>query len=191
MTQEICDKVADDFLPAWKFVPDWFVTSNMIEKFYTALYVDDGLLFFDEDSGNATFCCNEMGILRVNSNNINLDYTNDEEDDPDDPDAIILARLLAWDSKFEKHRAVKWVLNEELMPLVWHAKRWWNFCMSEDEKKKKNRTNFYWVMLLVRISISKHENYSIKNICVYSSKSKIKTKNILRCKSNIVYSQVL
>ena len=31
-TQEICDKVADDFLTALKFVPDWFVTSKMIKK---------------------------------------------------------------------------------------------------------------------------------------------------------------
>ena len=22
------------------------------------------------------------------------------------------------------------------MPVVWHPKRWWNFCMSEDEKKE-------------------------------------------------------
>ena len=22
------------------------------------------------------------------------------------------------------------------MPIVWHLKRWWNFCMSEDEKKE-------------------------------------------------------
>ena len=22
------------------------------------------------------------------------------------------------------------------MPIVWHPKRWWNFCMSEDEKKE-------------------------------------------------------
>ena len=24
------------------------------------------------------------------------------------------------------------------MPIAWHPKRWWNFCKSEDEKKKKN-----------------------------------------------------
>ena len=24
----------------------------------------------------------------------------------------------------------------ELMPTVWHPKRWWNFCMSENEKKE-------------------------------------------------------
>ena len=40
------DKVVDDFLPALKFVSDWFVTSKMIKKLSTALYADDGLLFF-------------------------------------------------------------------------------------------------------------------------------------------------
>ena len=28
--------------------------------------------FFDEYSGDVTFCCDEMGILRVNLNNISL-----------------------------------------------------------------------------------------------------------------------
>ena len=74
-----------------KFNPDWFVTSKMIKKLYTALYADDGLLFFDEDSVNVIFCCNEMGILSVNLNNINPDNNFAE----DDPDTIILIRLLA------------------------------------------------------------------------------------------------
>ena len=30
-TQELCDKNVDDFLPAFKFVPDWFVTRKLIE----------------------------------------------------------------------------------------------------------------------------------------------------------------
>ena len=38
--------------------------------------------FFDEDSGDFTFCCDEMGILSVNLNNINLD-NNFDEDNPD------------------------------------------------------------------------------------------------------------
>ena len=33
-------------LAALKLVPDWFVTSKLIKKIYTALYADDGLLFF-------------------------------------------------------------------------------------------------------------------------------------------------
>ena len=68
----------------------------MIKKLYNALYADDGPLFLDDDSGDVTFCCNEMGILSVNLNNINLDNIFDE----DDPDAIILIRLLVWYSKF-------------------------------------------------------------------------------------------
>ena len=74
-----------------KHIPDWFVTCKIIKKLYTALYADDGLLFFDEDSGNVTFCCNKMSILSVNLNNINLDKNFDE----DDPATIILIRHLA------------------------------------------------------------------------------------------------
>ena len=44
-----------------------------------------------------------MGILRVNLNNINRDNNFDE----DDPDTIILIRLLAWYSKFKKRKALK------------------------------------------------------------------------------------
>ena len=28
-------------------------------------------------------------------------------------------------------------ISEELMPVAWHPKGWWNFCLKEDEKKKK------------------------------------------------------
>ena len=27
-------------------------------------------------------------------------------------------------------------LSEELMPIALHPKRWWNFCVSEDEKEE-------------------------------------------------------
>ena len=67
-----------------------FVASKMIKKHNTVWYADDGLLFFDECSGGVAFCCNEMGILIVNLNNINLDNNFDEYD----PDTVILSRLL-------------------------------------------------------------------------------------------------
>ena len=44
-----------------------------------------------------------MGILSVNFNNINLDNNVDE----DNPDTIILIKLLAWHSKFKKRTALK------------------------------------------------------------------------------------
>ena len=67
-----CDKAVDDFLPALKYVPSWFVTSKMIRKLFHALITDD-ILFFDKDSGNATFSNDEMGILSVDLNNNSLD----------------------------------------------------------------------------------------------------------------------
>ena len=43
-----------------------------------------------------------MGILNVNLDNINLDDNFDE----DDPDTIVVIRLLTWHSKFERHKTV-------------------------------------------------------------------------------------
>ena len=72
-TQTNCDEAVDDSLAALKLSPDWFVASKTIKKVCTALYADDDLLFFDGDSGDVTFCWNEMGIFSVNLNNINFD----------------------------------------------------------------------------------------------------------------------
>ena len=64
-TQRMCDEAVDDCLAALKLVSNWFVTSkiykNLQKKVYTALYADENILYFDEDSGNDF--CNEMAIL--------------------------------------------------------------------------------------------------------------------------------
>ena len=44
--REMCDKPFDDFLPALKFIPDWFVTSKMIKKLHNALFEEGDKLFF-------------------------------------------------------------------------------------------------------------------------------------------------
>ena len=91
-TQEMCNKAIDDILPSLKFVPDWFVTNKMIKKLLTNLYAADNILYFNEDSSDAVFSCNEMGILSIDLNNINLDDTNHDEDDSEN---ITHIRLLA------------------------------------------------------------------------------------------------
>ena len=65
-------------LAALKLIPNWFVTSKMIKKLYTAFQADDCLLFLDEDSGDDTFCCTEMSIVCVNLKNDNLDNSSDQ-----------------------------------------------------------------------------------------------------------------
>ena len=69
-----------------KLIPDWFVTSKMIKKLFTALYEDRNILYFNEDFGDAVFNYNEMVIVNIDLNNINLDDNFDEED----PKNIIL-----------------------------------------------------------------------------------------------------
>ena len=44
-TQEICDEAVDSYLAALKFVPDWFVTREMIKNliilYFIKIYDDD------------------------------------------------------------------------------------------------------------------------------------------------------
>ena len=69
----------------------------MIKKLFTALYAGETILYFKEDSGNAAFNYNEMGFVKIDLHDINLD----DNFDKDDPDTIILIRLLAWHIKSE------------------------------------------------------------------------------------------
>ena len=62
----------------------------MIKKLFTALYADENILFFNEDSGNAVFNSNELGIVNIDLNKISLDDNFDEYD----PDAMVFGRLL-------------------------------------------------------------------------------------------------
>ena len=94
----MCDKAVDDCLATLKFVSDWFVTNKMVKELFTTLYPDENILYFNEDSCNVVSSCNEMGILKIDLNNVNLDDSND-------PDTIILIRRLTWHIKFEKRKS--------------------------------------------------------------------------------------
>ena len=107
----------------------------MIKKLLIALYADENIVYFNEDYGNVVFNCNKMCILNLDLNNISLDNNFDEGN----PDTIIFIRLLAWHIKFKKRKALKEKLNEELMPIVWHPKRWWNVLCQKMRKWKQNQ----------------------------------------------------
>ena len=79
-----------------ELIPDWLVTSKIIKKLFAVLYADKNILYFNEDPGDVAFNYNEMGIVNIDLNNINLDYSFDQED----PNTIILIRLLTWHTKF-------------------------------------------------------------------------------------------
>ena len=104
-TKRMYDEAVDDCLATLKFIPDWFVTSNGLEKFLNAFHANDDTLFFNEDFDKVTFIANQRHILAVDLDKINLD--NDNNFDEDDPDTIIHARLFPRCSKFEKRKALK------------------------------------------------------------------------------------
>ena len=99
----MCDETVDHCLAALKFVPDWFVTSKMLEKFHNVLHNNDDILFYNEDFDKVTFIANKKHIFAVDLEKINLDNNFNEND----PDTIIHIILLAWPSKFKKRKALK------------------------------------------------------------------------------------
>ena len=75
-----------------------------LKKLYTALYADDNIIYFNENSGDEmVFSCNDMDIFSIDLNNIYLDNNFDEYD----LDTIILIRILPWHTKFEKRKTLK------------------------------------------------------------------------------------
>ena len=90
------DKAVDVFLPALKFVCDWFVASKMIKKLHIALFANGDILLFDKNSSNVTsdikFSSEKMGIIHV--------------------------ILLTWHNKLKQYKAFKKDISEELMPLA-------------------------------------------------------------------------
>ena len=71
----------------------------MIKNIFTVLYANENIIYFNEDSGNVVFSCNEISFPNIDLNDINLDDTNYDEDDPytiiliRDSYTIILIRL--------------------------------------------------------------------------------------------------
>ena len=73
-----------------------------------------------------------MGILNIDLNCINLDEDNQ----------ILL----------KKCKALKKELNEKLFSVGWHPKRWWDWCMSKDQKKR-NGFNVYRRVIKVCVQV--------------------------------------
>ena len=92
-----------DSLVLLKLTIDCFFRIKIIKKLYTVLYADEDMLYFNEDADNVIFCCNKMGIHRVNYKNISRDNNFDE----DDPDNIILVTPLAYYIKLGKGKSLK------------------------------------------------------------------------------------
>ena len=71
-TQKMCNKAVDSYLPTLKFIPDWFVISEMIEKANDAVLSNDDIVFGDLDSYIVKFFSSDVGINSINLNKLIL-----------------------------------------------------------------------------------------------------------------------
>ena len=63
------------------------------------------------------------------------EYSDDDDDDDDDDED----NFFKWYDGYKKRKAQKASIKEELMPIAWHPSRYWDWCMSEDEKKETEK----------------------------------------------------
>ena len=80
-SQRTCNEAADDYLAALKLIPDWFVTSIMLEKLDNALHANDDILFYSEHLDKVTFTANQRHIPAVNLDKVNLEDNNNLDED--------------------------------------------------------------------------------------------------------------
>ena len=58
----------------------------------------------------------------------------DHWDNDDDED-----KFFVWYDGYKNRKAQKPNIKEELLPIAWHPSRYWDWCMSEDEKKETEK----------------------------------------------------
>ena len=97
-----------------EFVPEHFKTQEICDK---AVIDDSTSLLFGPD-------------WFVSQQQIKSWHDDDDFYDYDD--------IIEWYNGYLKRKAQKAKIKEELMPIVWHISRWWNWCMSEDGKRPWN-----------------------------------------------------
>ena len=92
----MCDNGANAFLIALKFVADWSVTNELLEKLDNSVFSNVDMFFHDLDSNFSTIFSSDMGFSTADLNNINLD----DNFDKDDPETINHVRFMTWHNTF-------------------------------------------------------------------------------------------
>ena len=88
----------------------------------------ENILYDDEISGGIVDTPKEQQVKI---------WHNDDDDDDDE--------IFEWYEGYEKRKAQKLKIKEELLPTPWHPSRWWDWCMSKDKEKNRNVVGIIWV----------------------------------------------
>ena len=114
-TQKICERVVENEPYNLKFVLDHFKTQEICDK---AVRDDSSSLQYVPD-------------WFVTREEVSMWYDDSEYCDDEDED-----NFFKWYDSYKKRKTQKASIIEELMPVAWHPSRYWDWCISEDEKKE-------------------------------------------------------
>ena len=114
-TQEMCERAVEKKPWSLKFVPDRHKTQGKYydvvqEGSYLAEYVPDWFVL----QGKLKILDDYKGFCN--------NYFFDE--------------LIEWHDGYQKRKAQKAKIKEELLHIVWHPSRYWDWCVHEDEKQE-------------------------------------------------------
>ena len=47
--------------------------------------------------------------------------------------------MIKWYEYYKKQKAQRANIKKDLMPTAWHPSKWWDWCVTEDEKKETEK----------------------------------------------------
>ena len=112
-TQRICERAVENEPDTLKFVPDHFKTQEICDK---TVRDDSSSLQYVRDR----FVTREGVAMWYDDSG----YCDDDENN-----------FFKWYDGYKKRKAQKASKKEDLLPITWYPSRYWDWCISEDEKK--------------------------------------------------------
>ena len=112
-TKKMCQMAVEDEPEALELVPDHFQMQKICDK---AVKDESSSLLFVPDWF--------VSQQQIKSWHDDDDFYGDNE-------------IIDWYNGYQKCKAQKSKIKEELMSIAWHSSRWWDWCVPEDEKNRQ------------------------------------------------------
>ena len=134
-TEKICMEAVHTKPYTLRYVPDYFKTQEMCDE---AVRMELYSLEFVPDRLKTHEMCNEAMRRGQHALQFAPDWVVVLQEmwceDFDDNDYLIRSR-----NAYQKRKAQKAKIKEQLLPIAWHPSRWWNWCIANDEKKETEK----------------------------------------------------
>ena len=144
----MCEKAVKDEPYVMKYVPDHFKTQKMC---YKAVKNDPSFLQLVSDHFKTQKLCykavkNDPSFLQsvpdwfITKEWIDMWYDDDKDKSFELYDDVLdKYNFFEWYEGYHKRKAQKAKIKDELIPIAWHPSRYWDWCISEDEKKETEK----------------------------------------------------